>query len=470
MASQLLGDLGPSPTALTERALKKLHRSFPIPAEHEVLWADAIFGTRSHGLALTDGGIFFKDGPADEDEDDDEEDLDQLNASLEYEGAGYHYICWRNFDPALIGHTDGVPTIGGAPFTDAQRFIDIANACIRIRNRRTRALRAARKAAADLDVLGAETPVRSVYRPTAGATFARCFDDEGYYDLTDDDGLPHYLEVPADQYDAVLQRMRKKIAAGKVCGIDDPDAAAALVRRGAFTQTQAVNLARPGRIAGVSWRPNTGGLVCRDPRGLSFVLRRWLDARNRVPAGAPGGARGLSDESAQAMASGTVLAEGPQKVAQVNTTNMLVDRASSIAGQTVGATGARILTSALGVTFAPVAMVASFALGNVCSKAGSEAFQMAKNLVVEPEERIVGRLFDGVLANVAFEYALTPGEQATLGVLMQHIDPAIWQRLGAALRETPNQEEELRSFVTPLCEAVRNGVRLRPRPAGAERA
>ena len=35
---------------------------------------------------------------------------------------GYHYLRWHNFDPALISHREGHPTLDGQPFRDADRF------------------------------------------------------------------------------------------------------------------------------------------------------------------------------------------------------------------------------------------------------------------------------------------------------------------------------------------------------------
>lgn len=504
VAAQLLVELGDSQTELTARAVKRIRSSFPVPVEQEVLWADVAFGTRPHGLVLTDVGIFFKDGPADEDEDEDEDlgstvvrslrgsvvgtalarwgapgDADGSHAGSvggEEEGTGYRYVRWENFDPALVSRRDGKVTVGGEPFLDQPRFRRVANGCIRIVNRRTLMRRSGKKVSRD--VLGPDTPIRSVCRKTVAKTFAWCFDDEGFYRFFGTpygEEAPWFVEVPADQYDAVLQRMRRKIADGWVPGLDDPDAAGALVRRGAFTYLQAVNLAKTGRVPGVAFKPQTGSVVVAGGRGsLGERLGAWIAARSggTVSSDAAGGSVGgvvgagvAGDDGTPAAPTDLVaaaLADGaarnpadPMGAAKAGAARFVAGNAASAAGYTVGSVGARVLATAAGVTFAPVALAASFVLGNACGKAGAQAVSMAKDLIFEPEERIYARLLDGVFANVVFEHALTDAELAAAGALMAKVDPRMFQALGAALRETDAQERELRAFLEPLCAAVR---------------
>jgi hypothetical protein len=490
VGAQILGDLSPSPTTLSARAVKRIRSSFPVPVEQELLWADVAFGTRCHGLVLTDAGVFMKDGPADDDDENGTDETDnETPHGVEVDGLGYRYVRWENFDPACVSHTDGRPTLDGREFLDGERFWGLAAACVRITNRRVRMRRAGKATAGEL--LPAGGPVRAVYRTSAKATFDWCFDEDGRYRFVDDDGYPLAVEVPADQYDALLQRMARAVEAGRVPELDLPDEAGVLVRRGAFTQLQAANVARTGRVAGVELREKTGSVVCRDPEGLSAALERWLRGRSRqvgrVDAGAAAGEQ-LPGAAAEAMAAGGQMADAERRAAasgdgngsapgtgtpggvasaaaKANMAKFLANNTASSAGRTVGAVGARVLTTALGVTCAPVALAASLVLGDACGKAGAEALGMAADLLFEPEAQIVGRLFDGVLANVVFEYALTPAEQQVVAALMERLPPAAYAQLGAALRAaaSPNdeghvpggQEELIRSFVVPICEAVR---------------
>jgi|GEM_PF-2556928 len=455
VASQILADLGESPTPLTERARKRIHKSLPVPVEQDILWADVAFGTRTHGVVLTGDGIFFKDGASDDlDDDDDEspEDAELREGGLEVVGAGYHYFCWRNFDPGFISHKDGVPTIAGTPFVDRERFIAVVNPCVRITNRRVRMKRAGKKAVSG--ILRPNRDVCAVWCPTVKQTYEACFDKLGFWAFADDDGLPYYVEVPADQYDAVLQRVAKKAGAGWVPGFNEAEVAGVLVRRGAFTYTQAANVVRNARIPQV-WLDPDGEVMCDDPRGLSFMLERWL--KGRVRRGTPAEqVEGLAEQAALAMATGAATQGDAQKMAKANLAQAVASNASSMAGQTLGSVGARVLTSAMGVTFAPFAIAASLALGNVCSQRGAEAVSMVKDMLVEPQAQVFGRLFDGVYANVVFEHALTPAEQEVLGSFMQQLGAEAFARLGAVLAGSEQQEADIRAFLEPLCEAVRH--------------
>lgn len=447
VGSQILADLGPSETELTARAVKRIHKSLPVPVEQEVLWADVAFGTRPHGLVLTNAGIFLKDGPADDEDDD--EDPGETPADT-----GYHYLRWHNFDPALISHREGHPTLDGQPFRDADRFFGLAAACVRLTNRRVRMRRAGRKAASP--VIDTNGPVRTRWRPTVKETFQSCLDNEGFWGPVTADDTPLRVEVPADQYDALLQRVRRKVADGWAPPLEDPDVAAVLVRKSPFTYLQGVNLAKTGRIPNVAYNPATGAVACKDPHGLGTALDGWLSGRRKLAKGAPT-SEGSSAEAAEALASGAASVADASQVAQANVAGFLVDNAASTAGRTVGAAGARVLTAAMGITFAPLALAASFALGDVCGRAGSQAVSMAKDLFFEPEAQVYGRLLDGIVANVVFEYALTEAEQTVLASLMAKVDPQVFERLGAALRESDEQEQQVRALVVPLCEAVRRG-------------
>ncbi len=494
VAAQLLADLGESPTELTDRAVRRMRKALPVPREQRVLWADVAFGTRSHGLVLTDAGVVIKDGPGD-DEGDDEDDApegqspDDADASgLECVGLGYRYVRWCNFDPARVSHDHGAPTLDGVPFRDAERFRGLAMACVRICNRRVRARRAGRSVAGVTGILGPGAPMRSVCRRSVEATFEFCFDAEGEYkfyadapgtfsatdparaaavrETFDDPLVPKAVEVPLDQYDAMLARMRRAIGQGRVPMVEDPDAAGALVRCGGYTYLQASNLARCGRIPGVEYREATGSVVCRDPAGLGELLERWLELRARLGGGRlPSGRQEARRAGEVAQGVGRALASGsraradagrdPRAVVGRDAARMVASSAASSAGYAVGATGARVLLSAFGVAGGPLTLVAGFALGDACGKAGTEAFRMAKDLLVEPSAQIMARLFDGVLSNIVFEYALTPSEQSLLAELMARADPRLYQALGASLGDAPDQEGEIRRLVVPMVEAVR---------------
>ncbi len=500
--TQILADLGVSSTPLAGFIVKRIKSTLPVPTEQAVLWADVAMGTRTHGLVLTDAGVFMKDGPNahlddDEDDEDDEynggdkgqrgdkgyrdgrdgkadEDGEAAGEALTGgEGLGFRYIRWESFDPARVSHRDGAPTLDGEPFLDPEPFRDFAMACVRINNRRVRARKAARSCDQAQVLWAEEAPVRSVCRASAGATLSWCFDEDGDYRFyvgapADTPGpdpapdVPKVLEVPSDQYDAALARFRRAIEEGHVFGLDDPAAAGALVRRGGFTYTQAVNLAKTGRVPNVDFRPRTGSVVCRDPRGLSHWLNAWLTTReslgNGELVGEPDGqtAGGIVGEALVQGAQARAASErDPRVAAGEGAARMVAGTVAANAGYAVGATGARVILSAVGMASGPLAAVASFALGDIVGKKGGEALSMAKGMLVEPRERIMGRLFDGVLSNVAFEYALTTAEQGLLAELMVRANPTLFQALGARLAEPAGQEAAIRSLLVPLVEAIR---------------
>ena len=59
-AEKFLIALGESPLELTDTKMKQVKKSFPIPCEQNILWADAEFDLRPSGIAVTDSGIFIR--------------------------------------------------------------------------------------------------------------------------------------------------------------------------------------------------------------------------------------------------------------------------------------------------------------------------------------------------------------------------------------------------------------------------
>lgn len=463
--ARVIGDLGRSETKLTPRAVRRIHGSLPVPVEQRILWADVTFGTRPHGLVLTDVGVVIKDGPSFSDDEGDAPGAagEERAESFETEGLGYRYIRWENFDPARVSHVDGRPTLDGDAFNDGDSFKRFAMACVRVTNDRVRARKAGRRFSSRTGLLGGDCAVRSVCRSSARATADWCFDADGTYKFLDGADRPVALEVPADQYDAVLHRVRRRIEGGGVPGVDDPDAVGALVRCGEYTYLQAFNVASTGRVPGVEVRESTGSVVCLDRRGLGARLGLWLQMRARLGAGMLDTRQERKDMIAGAV--GGQLADGAAAIAAQSrdagastgeqAARFIADNAVSRAGYTIGATGARVILGAVGMAGGPLGMAAGLALGEACGKAGMEAFSMARDLFFEPQSAIMTRLLDGVLSNVAFEHALTLTEQALLAELMAHADPALFQMLGAALRESPAQEYEMRRAILPMVEAIR---------------
>ena len=80
------------------------------------------------------------------------------------------------------------------------------------------------------------------------------------------------LEVPKDQYEKAVELMRERIKKGDVPGVDDPNMAEKIVKKGHFTYDQAVRVAKAGNIESIKFDIKTGAVTCLSAAGLSFVL------------------------------------------------------------------------------------------------------------------------------------------------------------------------------------------------------
>jgi hypothetical protein len=110
-------------------------------------------------------------------------------------------------------------------------------------------------------------PVQTKYFAAASKTFAAAFDQDGFYRYGD-----IQLEVPKDQYEECLRRMRQAISDGRVPGVSDPDMAEEFVRRGQVTFAQARNIARFGTIESVKFDAVNQAVEIPSILGLTFMV------------------------------------------------------------------------------------------------------------------------------------------------------------------------------------------------------
>jgi hypothetical protein len=80
------------------------------------------------------------------------------------------------------------------------------------------------------------------------------------------------LEVPKDQYEEALVRMKEKIAQGKVRGYTDPEKAVEIVKKGDVTYKQSVNIAKAGNIDSLWFDVKTQSVVSGCAFGISFII------------------------------------------------------------------------------------------------------------------------------------------------------------------------------------------------------
>jgi len=85
--------------------------------------------------------------------------------------------------------------------------------------------------------------IQTKYYDNARSTLNSSFDESGKFKYSG-----QILEVPSDQYEECLSRMREKIVQGKVPGVTDPSEAESIIKKGDVTYKQARNIARSGNI------------------------------------------------------------------------------------------------------------------------------------------------------------------------------------------------------------------------------
>lgn len=119
-------------------------------------------------------------------------------------------------------------------------------------------------------------PVQCKYCKTPYATVNSCFktNAEGskvfrYYDLN---GNPMKIEVPSDQYSQAIEYLKRRINAGQVPGVKDPDAAYDIIRKGKLSYKQTLNLAKAGTIDSLVYDAATGAVTCLSAFGVSSIV------------------------------------------------------------------------------------------------------------------------------------------------------------------------------------------------------
>lgn len=110
------------------------------------------------------------------------------------------------------------------------------------------------------------------YNSAAGSVKAAFDNDTGLYRYIDGDGRPMRLEVPSDQYDDAVKLMRSKIKEGLIPGVTNPDEASNLVRKGALSYKEAVNIARAGTIDSLKYDAKNGAVTAAYAMGIGFVM------------------------------------------------------------------------------------------------------------------------------------------------------------------------------------------------------
>ena len=327
IANEFVKDLGPSPTLLNEKNIKKIHEYIPVPNEYHILWADILsFGNYPAGIIITTEAIVLK-SPKKQDK--------KGKRTQGY----YRIIPWEYFDPNEFNTIEAGKIGGKKVYTLQSEDAEIiqfqspilCQALLEFKNKYLEAIEKAQKNAektvnstiasineratlycslygahttktghgiwaedvsTKLDILHGEkavvvgrdnapngpdklvntAPVQCKYCASAQNSVNSAFDSTGKYRYYDLDGTPMKLEVPKDQWSEAVEIMREKIAQGKVKGSTNPDEAETIVRQGKLTYSQAKNLAKAGTFESITYDAFTGAVRCVSAFGISFLF------------------------------------------------------------------------------------------------------------------------------------------------------------------------------------------------------
>ena len=120
--------------------------------------------------------------------------------------------------------------------------------------------------------------IQSKYYATGSKCIDACFEDNGtgnfrYYGK---DGKPMLIEVPADEYEPAILRMKEKIGRGQIVGADKPED---VVIKGHFDYKQAANIAKAGTVESLTYDAVNGAVIAKSSFGvsaaLSFAVSIW---------------------------------------------------------------------------------------------------------------------------------------------------------------------------------------------------
>lgn len=358
-AQIVLQALGPSPVDLNYKICGKAKTLFPIPCEQQILWMDAEFDLRPSGIIVTNQGVFVKTDEsimpsgedaekskliyvkwdsfdptwfiADSDENmawkvnpecrttfietcrslaPEEEPVETrlLEAEEQYGDMGLDATV-RPATPSQ--HTNPIVNVAantilseeavlaqnhahvaghGEMAEEAINKIDRMHGLDAVITGRDNAKNGADRVVNNMEI-------QTKYYKTAQGSIDAAFDPHNHmYRYMSSDGTPMQLEVPKDQYEAILHKFEKRIIDGKVPGVTDPKEAQNIVRKGRLTYQQAVNLTKPGTIESLAYDAATGIVVCTCAFGISFLsaaysaYREKRDVNASIQAGVIAGA------------------------------------------------------------------------------------------------------------------------------------------------------------------------------------
>lgn len=114
---------------------------------------------------------------------------------------------------------------------------------------------------------------------SASKTIASCFENGQLRYINTQTGKPMLIEVPFGQGTECIKLMEKRISTGQVPGVSDPSLASEIILEGQITHSQAINIAKFGKIESLLYDSAHGMVSFRNNFGLSatfaYFQARW---------------------------------------------------------------------------------------------------------------------------------------------------------------------------------------------------
>lgn len=300
--------LGESKTELNNKNLKRIKTLYPLPKEHNVIWADCTFEKKCLGVIFTQKGIFIK------------KELNKENFETILKYFKWEYVDESFFDMhfenmnfyeiefPLSYKCNKVGELSNNINENTNYFIydNLLNEGIledykfilKHKNQSTKHGFYAEKANNISDIyngkrvpknldgdnnklngndrrikknFGKDILIQTKYCKTASKSVAAAFGKDGTYRYGD-----MKLEVPYDQYEEALKLFEKRIKKGKVYTsngklVTDPSKAKDYVIQGSYTYNQTVAMAKAGNLDSLKYDTMNGTVICKSVFTISFL-------------------------------------------------------------------------------------------------------------------------------------------------------------------------------------------------------
>lgn len=301
---------------ISEKNLKRIYETFPIPREYKIIWADVKFGSRISGLVITDKALVVKVG---------KETLKEYNEicknKKDIQNAIYYLIKWEYFEPddfIIIESGNKTTVIYNKTVILSTEDIKIANFFKQYKFQVDKLLKASvaspdnifsdfemasqvncneintitvqnetleealnlvdkfsgkqAESIGEVNIKNDAIQIQAKYCASGIKCINDCFDEEtGLFRYFNSDGTPMQIEVPADKYYEAVNAFRNKILEGKVANVTNPDDASKYIHRGKLTYKQALNLCKSGNIKTLTFDAATGFIYCSYALGITFL-------------------------------------------------------------------------------------------------------------------------------------------------------------------------------------------------------